>query len=212
MYGQIVAWDVSSQNAAATNPLPASTLDSRFTSASLTLGSGVVASDAGSTFGGSGFGQTSLAEAISGGDYLSFSLTPASGSTFSLSSMSLLFGVATATVTTNFNVALTSSASGFTAGNALWNFAFGTASPGVQTITLSSFPSLQDLTLVVEFRLYGWRDVSGTTTFRIRSNSGNDLSVFGTVSAIPEPSTYAALMGAVVLALAAGARWTKPRR
>ena len=210
MHGQMVAWDVNSQNASATNPLPASTLASQFTSASLTLGSGVVASSAGDTFGGSGFTQTSLAGAITGGDYLSVSLTPASGSTFNLSSMSLLFGVATAV--TNFNVALTSSASGFTAGNELWSFSFGTASPAVQTITLSSFPNLQDLTSVVEFRLYGWRDTSGPATFRIRDNSGSDLSVFGTASDIPEPSTYAALIGAIGLALAARARWTKPRR
>ncbi len=210
LHGQIVAWDVINQNSSATNPLSASILDGRLTSASLTLGSGVGASAAGSTFGGSGFDQTSLAAALSGGDYLSFSLTPASGSSFSVSSMSLLFGVSTAV--TNFNVALVSNVSGFTAENALWNFAFGTASPAMQTITLSSVPDLQNLTSVVEFRLYGWRDTSGTTTFRIRENAGNDLSVLGTATAIPEPSTYAALFGAGGLVLAAGARWRMRNR
>lgn len=208
--GQVVAWDVNGQNASANNPLVASILDSRFSAANLTLGAGLGASSATNTFGGSGFDQTSLAGAITAGDYLSLSLTPASGNTFSLSSMSLLFGVSTAV--TNFNVALTSSASGFAAANALWSFAFNTTAPAAQTITLSSFPTLQDIASVVEFRLYGWRDVAGTTTFRIRDNSGSDLAFSGAVSAIPEPSAYAALVGAVGLVFATRARWKRRRR
>lgn len=209
MYGQMVAWDVASQNASASNPLSASTLGSQYASASLTLGGGVGASAAGSTFGGSGFEQTSLAAAITDGDYLSFSLTPAGGTGFSVSSMGLLFGVSTAV--TNFNVALLSSATGLTAGDSLWSLAFSSTSPAAQTVALAGVPGLQNLTSAVEFRLYGWRDVSGTTTFRIRDNSGNDLSVFGATSAIPEPATYAAILGAIGLVLAARTRWKQRR-
>ena len=203
---QIVIWDVNAKTASANNPLAASTLDLRLSAATLTLGSGVTASATASTFGASGFDKTSLASALSAGDYLSFTVTPASGSSFSLSSMTLLFGVATAV--TNFNVALASSASGFNAGNELWSLSFNTASPAAQTIALASVSTLQNSAAAVEFRLYGWRDITGTTTFRIRDNSGGDLSISGTTSAIPEPAAYAALVGLAGLALVA---WRKRR-
>lgn len=197
---QIVVWDVNGKTASANNPLAASTLDSRLLSATLTLGSGVTASGTSNTFGASGFDKTSLASAITAGDYLSFTVTPAGGSNFSLSSLSVLFGVATAV--TNFNVALTSSASGFSAGNELWSLSFSSASPAAESISVASFSNLQNSTTAIEFRLYGWRDTTGTTTFRIRDNSGGDFSISGTTSAVPEPAAYAVLVGIAGLIVA----------
>jgi hypothetical protein len=200
VHAQIVAWDVSGVNASANNPLAAGTLNSLLASATLSLGGGVTASATSNTFGGTGFNQTSFASAISADDYLSFTLTPAATTDLSLSSVSMLLGVATAV--TNFNVALASSVTGFTTSDAIWTFSFATASPAVQTVSLSGVTALQNLGGPVEFRVYGWRDTTGTTTFRIRDNSGSDLSLAGTVSAVPEPSAYAALAGAVALAFA----------
>lgn len=205
---QIVAWNVNGINSSTTNPFSATTLATGLSSATLTIGSGVTASSASSTFGGSDFNTTSLASAITGNDYLSFSITPSAGYSFSASSLSLTFGVATAV--TNFNVALMSSATGFTSGSELWTFSFSTASPATQSITLSGLSGLQGLSSATEFRLYGYRDGSGTTTFRIRDLSGNDLSLSGSVSAIPEPSTYAAIFGAAALAAAIWSR-RRPR-
>jgi hypothetical protein len=205
---QIVAWDVSGMNAAANNPFAAGTLNSLIASATLSLGSGVTASATSNTFGGSGFNQTSFAGAISTGDYLSFTVTPAASADLSLSSVSLLLGVATAV--TNFNVALASSVTGFTTSDAIWSFSFATASPALQTVALSGVAALQHLGSAVEFRVYGWRDTTGTTTFRIRDNSGSDLSLAGTVSAVPEPSAYAAVAGGLSLAVAVR-RWRKHR-
>jgi hypothetical protein len=207
---QALTWDVNGQTAVANYPLLATVLDSHWSDAGLTLGSGVTASGTANTFGGFGFDQTSLADAITGGDYLAFTLSPADGSSFDISSVSLLFGVGTAVA--NFNVALTSDRTGFDAAQALWSYSFSTASPPTQSVSLAEFGDLQDLSAAVEFRLYGWRDSSGTTTFRIRDNSGADLSVFGTGTAIPEPADAAGMLGGAIL-IGAGLfrRWQRAR-
>jgi len=193
---QLVSWDVSGITAEVRNPFSGS-VGSNIDSASLFLGTGVQTSSAGSTFGAGGFNQTSLASAISDGDYLAFSITSTAGYTASISSISLNFGVSSAT--SNFNVALLSSATGFTSGDALWTSSFSTTTPAPATITLTNTAALQSLSSTTTFRLYGWRDTSGTSTFRIRDLSGNDLTVAGTTSPVPEPATYAALLGGLVL-------------
>jgi hypothetical protein len=204
---QLVAWNVNGVNANTTNPFLATTLGPNMASGTATHGSGVTASSAASTFGGSNFDTTSLANAISGNDFIAFIVTPNSGFSFSASLLSLTFGVSTAV--TNFNVALMSSATGFTAGNQLWTFAFSTASPATQSITLSGISGLQNLTSTTEFRIYGYRDTTGTSTFRIRDLTGDDASLSGSTTAIPEPSTYAVIVGALALA---GAAWQRRRR
>lgn len=198
---QIVAWEISGTNAGASNPLAAATLASGLASANLALGSGVTASSAADTFGASGFNSTSLAAAIAANQYLSLTLTPAAGHALDLTSISLLTGVSTAV--TDFHGALLSSATGFTAADALHTYAFGTASAPLQTATLSGETALQDLSTATEFRLYGWRDTTGTSTFRFRSLTGYDVSITGTVSAVPEPATSAMILGATALAVVA---------
>ena len=194
-HAQLVAWNVNGINASTSNPFSATTVGTNISSGSLTLGSGVTASSAASTFGGSGFDTTSLSAAISGNDYISFTITPSSGFTLDASSASLTFGVATATT---FNVALLTSATGFSSGSAVWSFSFSTATPATQSVTLSSITGLQGVSTATEFRLYGYRDTAGSSTFRIRDLSGNDIALSGTTaSAIPEPSTYATAIGAL---------------
>ncbi len=201
---QIVAWEISGSNASTSDPLAASTLASGLASGELSLGSGVTASSAADTFGASGFNSTSLAAAIAANQYLSLTLTPTAGHALDLSSISLLTGVSTAVI--NFNGALLSSATGFTTDDALHTYAFSSASAPLQTATLSGESGLQDLTTATEFRVYGWRDDAGTSTFRFRSLTGYDVSIAGTVSAVPEPSTYAVILGATALAVVARRR------
>jgi hypothetical protein len=207
---QIAAWEVNGINASAINPFAATTLGAGLASAALELGPGVAASNAASTFGGSGFNQTSLAAAITGGDYLSIHLTPLAGQSLSLSSLTVLLGVSTAV--TNFNVALESSATGFTSAAALWSFSFNNTTPPAQTVSFTGLGALQDLSSSVEFRFYGWRDTTGTTTFRLRNLTGDDLSFSGTTSAIPEPSACASLMGAMALLVLVVRASRRPRR
>ena len=206
---QLVSWEVSGITADANNPF-AGSFGTHIAGGALSLGSGVVASASSSTFGGSGFNQMSLANAITDGDYLAFTLTPAAGYTASISSISLNFGVSTAT--TNFNVALLSSATGFTSGDALWTSSFSTTTPAPATITLTNTAALQSLTSTTTFRLYGWRDTSGGSTLRVRNLSGNDLTIAGTTSPVPEPATYAALLGGLVLLGTALQRRRRARR
>lgn len=207
LMAQPAIWEITGANASTTNPRAATSLGTNITSASLTLGSGVTASNSGDTFGGSGFNSTTLSTAISGGDYLSFTITPADGFAISISSLSLNSGVSTAV--TNFNVSLLSSATGFTGADSLYNYSFSTAGAPTQSITLTGVTALQNVSGSLEFRLYGWRDTAGTSTFRIRNLSGNDLVINGSVSAIPEPSAFAAAAG--VLALS-GVIWHRRRQ
>jgi hypothetical protein len=200
-FGQLVAWEITGANASVTNPQPAGLLAAHVTGGSLTIGSGVSASNTNDFFSANGFNTTSLAAAISGGDYLSFTITPAAGYALNISSVSFNTGVSTAV--TNFNAALLSSVTGFNSAGALHSYSFATTTPPAQSITLSGTAALQSVTGALEFRLYGWRDSSGTSTFRLRTLSGNDLVVTGSVSAIPEPGTYAVLLGAAALAGAA---------
>lgn len=196
---QLVAWNVNGTNASVNSTLNG-TVGAGIASATLSLGTGISASSSANTFGGSGFDQTSLSSAITNGDYLQFTISPAASYQYDISSIAMNIGVGTAV--TNFNVALFSSATGsFTAGNELWTFAFSSTTPPAQSITLSSIAGLQNLNSPTTFRMYGWRGPSGTSTFRIRDLAGNDLTVNGSTSleAIPEPSTYAAVLGALGL-------------
>jgi hypothetical protein len=201
---QTIAWEVNGVNAGATNPFPATTISiTNITSAALTLGSGVTTSSAANTFGGSEFNQTSLVDAISGADYIAFSVTVNAGYRLSVSNISFNSGVGSATT---FNGALLSGPTGFTSSDSLNTYSFSTAGAPAQSVSLSGVTALQSIVGTVEFRLYGWRDTSGTSTFRIRDLSGNDLVITGTTSPIPEPSAYAALAGLATLGLAATRR------
>ena len=195
---QIAAWEIAGTSAVTSNPKPAGTLGDFIDSANLTLGAGITASSAADTFGGSGFNSTALASAITGDQYLSFTLTPTTGYAVSFTSLSLLSGVSTAT--TSFHGEVLSSATGFNSGASLHSYSFSSTSAPLQSITLSGVSALQNVTGPVEFRIYGWRDTGGTSTFRLRSLTGNDLVLNGTVSAVPEPTTYAAILGALTLA------------
>jgi len=196
---QLAVWEVNGITASTSNPLNAANIDENLSSATLGLGDGVTPSGTASTFGGSSFNTTSLASAIDTNDYISFTLTSKTGYSINISSISFNSGVGTAV--TNFNGALMSSATGFSVNNTLHTYSFSTAGAPNQSITLSSITNLQNISGTIEFRLYGWRDTSGTSTFGIRNLSGNDLVINGTTSLapVPEPSTYTAILGGVAL-------------
>ncbi len=195
----LVSWNVNGLDAQEAGTLQG-TLATHLSLGALGLGSGASASATNHTFGGTGFDQTTLSGALNDGDYLSFTIAPVEGYTASIGSITANIGIGS---TTGFNVALLSSATGgFAEGNELWTYEFSSTTPPPQSITLSSVTGLQSISGTIDFRLYGWRDSAGTSTFRIRDLSGADLSISGTTapSAIPEPSTYAAILGGVSLA------------
>jgi hypothetical protein len=192
---QLVSWDVSGITADAINPF-AGSVGTHIAGGSLFLGEGLTASSTADTFGGSSLNQSTFSGAITDGDYLAFTFTPTAGYIASISSISLNLG---GSDKVDFHVALLSSATGFTSSDALWSYDFTGTSPAPATITLTNTAALQSLSSATTFRLYGWRDTPGTATFRIRNRSGNDLTIAGTTSPVPEPATYAALLGGLVL-------------
>lgn len=198
-FAQLASWDVNGADASVTNPLAATVLSTDIASATLALGSGVTASASNDTFGGSAFNSTSLDSAVLNADYLSFTITPSAGFKLSISSISFNTGVATAV--TNFNASLLSSSTGFTSSDSLYSYSFSTTTPAAQSVTLSGIPALQNVANSIEFRLYGYRDSAGMSTYRIRNLSGSDLIINGTVTAIPESPTYSLLGGISVLGL-----------
>lgn len=205
-YAQLATWELTGENAAATTPLPATFVAANVAGASLSLGSGVTASSAANTFGGSDFDTTSLAAAVAGNDYLSFTITPSAGYNLRLTSISLNSGVAIAV--SNFHGDLLSSTTGLTPADSLHSYSFSSLGAPAQSITLSSVSALQAVSGPIEFRLYGWRDVAGTSTFRLRNLANSDLVINGSLTAVPEPSVSAAILGVLVLA----GVWIRRRR
>ena len=168
---------------------------------------GLTASNA---FGASGFSSASLSTALAGNDYFSFSFAVDTGYSVTLSSITLKMFATTNGPT---NAALFSSVGGFASTDVaiqLWPLT-GNANND-QTITLSS-SAFANLTGTTEFRLYAYGSgTASTDKLRFRNLTGNDLTLTGTVSAVPEPSVYASLTGAAAFAATLVFRSRRPRR
>lgn len=154
---------------------------------------------------------TTYAGAFAGNNYVTFSITPSAGYQMDLTSITFQAAAATSTTTTNraFYLVTASSLAGFTSsstvlstdrtsvGGGTMPFQAATATntvPQDYTVDLTSFAGL---TTVQYFRFY-----LQTPTIS-QGLAFDDIIVNGTVSltAVPEPSTYACLVGAVALGL-----------
>lgn len=139
-------------------------------------------------------------------EHLSFTLQVSSGYTLSLTSFSLQAsrsGTGPANISVELFVGGVSQAtsSTFSPTNTT-----STATSGMSTHTFD-FGDLTSIaaTSLVEFRIYGWGGTGSTGNLRL-----DDLTVNGSAtSAIPEPSTYAAIAGACALGAAV---WQRRRR
>lgn len=151
-----------------------------------TTGSGTPVYSAGS--GGSFFTATAWTGTAPGTNYFQFTVTPTAGYEFSATSIS--FGYR-ATSTGPTSLAIRSSADSYSTSLAtatLTNDSTWYAS-GNLSITLSGLNS------ATTFRIYGSGASSAAGTFRV-----DDVVLNGAVtSAVPEPSTYAAIFGALAL-------------
>jgi hypothetical protein len=195
---------------AGTETTEASTFNNtNLSSSSLTLGAGVTAASNGNRFGGSGWfnaGNTNpstLAEAIAGNDYIQFIVTPNSGASFTPSSF--VFTWDRTATTGPSSVTLRSSADSFTSD---LGSVTGMASGAITTSRTITISGLTNLSSATTFRLYGYAGTAttGTGGFDIGTNTVN-VQLNGT--AIPEPSTYAALFGSLALA---GAAWRRRKQ
>lgn len=181
----LTAWDVLGVNAATipvlTNSYTAANIISN--SAVLRLGAGITASGAADSFGGTSVNEASLVDAIAANDYFSWYVEAGSGYGFAVTNIAFNMN---RTGTGASNIVIRSSVDGFSVDLFTLNNFPATSGGGDSTFALSLA-----VTNSVEFRLYAWSGGVGTTRFR--QLSGGDLSVYGTIEAIPEPTTVALL-------------------
>ncbi len=170
--------------------------------ADLTVGPGVTPAGNGNRLGGSGWfnaGDTvagaTLAEAIAGNDYISFTVTPTAGNAFTATSFDFIWDHSS---TGPSAVTLRSSFDGFAA-----DLGTLTGLPAANQTVFSSIAisGLSNIAAATTFRLYGYGGTAPTGTAGFDTiNGGTDPNVIfnGTVSptAVPEPSTVALLAAA----------------
>lgn len=137
--------------------------------------------------GGGYFASAAWTGAAPGSNYFEFTVTPNAGYSFSATTMT--FGYrATLTGPTNFAVQssvdayASNLASGTITGDSAWHPA------GTLSITLSG------MNTATTFRILGSGASSSLGTFRV-----DDVTVNGSVTAVPEPSTYAVILAIVSL-------------
>lgn len=176
----------------------------------LTLGSTVAAAANGGRFGGSGWFDTgmtvagsTLAEAITANSFIEFTLTPNVGFQYTATSFSFYWDRSN---TGPSSVALRSSADSF--GSNLGSVT-GLTSGGTFSLNTITIGSLTNVSTATTFRLYGFGATAtgGTAGFDTQASPVDltlapNVSLNGTTSVIPEPSTYALLalgLGALVL-------------
>ena len=176
------------------------------------------ASNAGGVFSFTGWttGATNGSSTFSGGvdvtDYFQFTVTPGTGYTFSLSSLTFSAGRSS---TGPRQFVIRSSADGFTAnlggsvtdpnltllGTNVFQFTDNTSTATYANNTITLGGAFTSLGSPLTFRIYGFNAEGGSGAFRI-----DDVSINGSLTAVPEPAAYATLLGAMALARAAWRR------
>lgn len=204
----LLSWDIAGKNSG-TNSVVAGSVGSPLTSGgNMTLGTGLSTVNTDNSFRGTPFDQTSLSNSIANNQYLQLTLTP----TEAISLSQLVFTISTSTAGA-FSYNLFSSATGFTIADSLYqgtnNSVANTAT--TNTVDLTGFSSLQNISSELTFRVYGYRSAGGTSVFGFANGvSTVDVGIYG--QAVPEPSTYALLaIGLGALAWAARRKRTARR-
>ena len=204
---ELATWDVAgidlndtTQGHSAPFTIVGTTSDSGIDVAALSLGAGVNSTTSNNQYGfkiTNSNSQTTLAGALANDHYLQFSISAATGYTLNLTNLEFK-GQASSTGATG--VAILSDIAGFTDTSAIATISTGANATGGFDTDSSGFGSAIDLSdasyqniASATFRIYGWGSTSSSGATYIRSLSGNDLVINGTV--VPEPSTYALLAG-----------------
>ncbi len=216
-FGQIVAWDTAGLSGYGASPFSPTTVNENLTVGGLTRGGGITTGGTvpANVWGGTGWdtSATSVSAAISANEFATFTIKANAGYEVSFSSINVNFRRSSGGPN-SFQWQYSLNGTDFSNIGSVFSYT-GTESDGLAqtSITLSAISSLQSVTesTTVSFRLVMFNASSSTGTWGIGRLSGNDLVIAGTVStaAIPEPSTYAAIVG--VLALG-GVMWQRRRK
>lgn len=147
-------------------------------------------------------GATTEAAAVSGNVYAEFSLTPTAGNKLDLTTLTLDAWSASSTASRSFFVRYSPDPT----------FAFSSTlipatsapSSGSSPAAVSGNINITDLTSAIYFRIYGFDPGSGSPN---RGLQYDNITVSGSVSPIPEPSTYALMGGLGLVGFAGYRRW-----
>ena len=197
-FSQILVYGFTSSSAAPTSSA------SNLTGGSVSTGGGVtttsntspVSSGYAGASGGYFISDNGWTGAAPGTNYFQFTITPSSGYSVSIASISFGYRESGAsTGPTNFYIRSSVDSYGSNLGTGtLTNSDNSWHSSGNTSVTLT-------FTSATTVRLYANSASSGTPTLRF-----DDISVNGSVSAIPEPSTYAIWFGVAALGVAVAKR------
>lgn len=210
---QLLVWDVSGQN-------PSGSLTATSVAANLQSGSGynaltrngVIYSSAANSFNSSNWTNSASLDTTSANS-ISFTLAALPGYQVTVSSLQFaMWGSSTApkngvwayridngAYTTLGTTTLGSTASSL----ASLDFGSGVTVTSTQSITLAFFAYGTG----TAGSIGGTSAVGSSGTVRVGNITGNDLVLNGSVTAVPEPSTYAAIFGTVAVAVAILRRW-----
>ncbi len=172
-WGQIITFDFAglagSELSASSN-----SNDPNLTSSTITRGAGLTASGNADRFNATSWALTSIANAVSGNDYMEFSVTPNSGFQFSISSIVVQWQ---RSGTGNTGISLRSSVDNYATDlDAVKNVVDNTST---QTFTWTFTQS--NSSSAVTYRFYSYAEATGGTGGP-GDGTGNDILVYGTTS------------------------------
>jgi PKD repeat protein len=171
----LAVWDFSGTNGAATSAVDS--VATSVTASATSFGSGLTATN---YSGGGGFSATkqtatTLAAAITGNDYISFTLTPASGKGLNVTSLRLR----PSSQNQERTFAVFSSVGGFADGSQIATFTHnGGINATERTVTITG---VNNRTTAVEFRIYIYGGTNQWEAVGLGSSTGDDLTVRGSV-------------------------------
>ncbi|MBI5539549.1 MAG: T9SS type A sorting domain-containing protein [Bacteroidia bacterium] len=181
-WGQILTFEFSAlaggEATAASN-----TNDANLSPSTISRGAGLTASANGGRFNATNWAITSIANAVSGNNYMEFTITPNSGYQFSVSSIYFQFQ---RSATGNYGFALRSSLDGY----ATDIDAIKTIADVTTTVNFTFTFAQANSTSAVTYRLYSYAEAT-TGSGGIGDGTGNDIVINGTVTATavkPQPT------------------------
>jgi hypothetical protein len=167
------------------------TADSNLQTATLAAGPGATIGTSGGSLGFSSLTVATLNDAITGNVYQSFTLTPSAG--YQLNISGVTFNADASNTSSTFNFDLLSSVTGFTSSDSLGTVSVINGAAASTTIDTSAVTGLQGVTSSFEFRIYASRSAgSGTAAYYADDGVNSGLfAINGSVTAVPEPTTWA---------------------
>lgn len=172
-FGQILTFDFAGLTGSEATAVSNSN-DANLTTSTISRGAGLTASGNTDRFNATDWAVTSIANAVTGNDYMEFTITPTVGYQFSVSSIVVNWQ---RSATGNTAIALRSSVDGYIA-NLDAQKAITDATNTTQVITFTFTQA--NSTAAVTYRIYGYAEATGGTGGP--EGTGNDIIVNGTVT------------------------------